>query len=90
MLSEAEVNMNSCAPLYLVTLDSHKAFDVVNHIIMLDKLYETGIQPAIWTIIKDLYTGLSLKVKWLGESSEHFEILQGVRQAPHCRHAITI
>ena len=31
-------------------------------------------------IIKDLYTGLSSKVKWLGELSEHFEILQGVRQ----------
>ena len=78
--ARAEVKMISCAPSFLVTHDSRKACDVVNHIIMLDKLYEAGIHPAIWTIIKDLYTGFSSsKVKWLGELSEHFEILQGVR-----------
>ena len=49
--ARAGVKMNSCAPLFLVTLDSRKAFDVVNHIIMLDNLYEAGIHPAIWTII---------------------------------------
>ena len=78
--ARAEVKMNSCAPLFLVTLDSRKAFDVVNHIIILDKLYETRIHPTICTVIKDLYTELSSKVKWLGELSEQFEILQGVRQ----------
>ena len=62
--ARAEVKMNSCAPLFLVTLDSRKAFDVVNHIIMLHKLYEAGIHPAIWTITKDLYKGLSSKVEW--------------------------
>ena len=76
----AEVKMNTCEPLFLVTLDSRKAFDVVNHIILLDKLYECGVQPSLWSTVKDLYTGLTSKVKWLGELSEHFEIRQGVRQ----------
>ena len=64
-----------------MTLDSRKAFDVVNHIIiMLDKLYEAGIHPTLWTIVKDMYAGLTSKVKWNGELSESFKILQGVRQ----------
>ena len=39
----AEVKMITSEPLFLVILDSRKAFDVVNHITMLDKLYECGL-----------------------------------------------
>ena len=77
--ARAEAKMNS-APLFLVTLDSKKTFDVVHHVIMLDKLYEAGVHPSLWTIIKDMYTGLTSKVKWIGELSESFKIQQGVRQ----------
>ena len=45
--ARAEAKINSCKPLFLVTLDSRKAFDVMNHIIMLDKLYEAGIHPTL-------------------------------------------
>ena len=74
IVSEArpEAKLNTCKPLFLVTIDSQKVFDVVIHTILLDKLYETGIHPALWTIVKDLYPGLILKVKWLGELSSQF------------------
>ena len=78
--ARAEAKTDSSAPLFLMTLDAQKAFDVVNHVILLDNLYETGIHPALWTIVKDLYMGLSSKVKWLGNLSESFNIQQGVRQ----------
>ena len=78
--ARAEVKINTNAPLYLVTLVSQKAFDVVNHILLLDKLYDTGIHPALWSIINDMYLGLTSKVKWLGGLSDSFEINQGVGQ----------
>ena len=78
--ARAEAKLNTCKPLFLVTLDSQKAFDVVNHTILLDKLYEIGVHPALWTIVKDLYSGLTSKVKWIGDLSDKFGIHQGVRQ----------
>ena len=78
--ARAEAKVNTCTPLFLVTVDSQKAFDVVNHTILLDKLYENGVHPSLWTIVQDMYSGLTIKVKWLGELSESFPVKQGVRQ----------
>ena len=47
---------------------------------MLDKLYEAGIHPSLWTIVKNMYTGLTSKVKWIGELRKSFKIQQGVKQ----------
>ena len=82
----AEVKMNSCAPLFLVTLDSPKAFDVVNHTIMVDMLYESGIQPKLWKKVKYIYTGLTSKVKWMSESSGQFRILKEYAEVASCPH----
>lgn len=78
--ARAEVKMCTKAPLFLVTLDSRKAFDVVCHTIMLDKLYEGGVHPALWTLVKDMYTDLTSRVKWMGELGPSYTIFQGVRQ----------
>lgn len=78
--ARAEVKCNTKSPLFLVTLDSRKAFDVVCHTIMLDKLYESGVHPTLWTLVRNMYSGLTSKVKWLGEIGPSFDILQGVRQ----------
>ena len=66
-------------PLYLVTIDTQKAFDVVNHVIK-KQLFEEGTPLDLWNIVDALYSGLSSKVKWQGEVSDSFEIRQGVRQ----------
>ena len=66
--------------LFLATLDSQKAFDVVHHTILMDRLAEAGIPSDIWLIIKDLYSDISSRVKWLGDCSQSFPVAQGVRQ----------
>ncbi|MES9881858.1 MAG: reverse transcriptase family protein [Sedimenticola sp.] len=81
LLSEAIIDSTSKKePLYIATLDSQKAFDVVHHTILLKKLYYQGITGRLWSIIRLLYTNLTAKVKWAGEVSESLKIQQGVRQ----------
>ena len=61
----------------LVTVDSQKAFDVVDHIIMLDTYYENIQNHPLWSVVKNLYTGLVSKVKWKGNTRNSFQIHQG-------------
>ena len=64
--AKAEACQNN-EPLFLATLDTQKAFDVVHHTILLDKLLNKEIRKDIWLIIKDLYSDISSKVKWFGD-----------------------
>ncbi|CAC5359229.1 unnamed protein product [Mytilus coruscus] len=78
--ARAEVKHLTIEPLYLITVDSQKAFDVVDHIIMLDELHEHTQNHSMWTVVKNLYSGLVSKVKWKGNIGDSFQIHQEVRQ----------
>jgi hypothetical protein len=78
--TRAEAKYVTIEPLYLVTVDSQKAFDVVDHIIMLDTYYENIPNHPLWSVVKKLYTELVSKVKWKGNTSNSFQIHQGGRQ----------
>ena len=43
-------------------------------------LYRQGIKSHLWQVIRSMYNGLTAKVKWEGEVSQSFSVLQGVRQ----------
>jgi hypothetical protein len=67
-------------PLFLATLDAQKAFDVVNHPSLLWKWHELGLRGTLWQVKDLMYQDVTTKVKWRGQLSEPFSILQGVRQ----------
>ncbi|MEW8545343.1 MAG: reverse transcriptase family protein, partial [Candidatus Thiodiazotropha sp.] len=67
-------------PLYVAALDTQKAFDVVSHPILMKMLYFQGINSHFWQVIQSMYSGLTARVKWEGEVSQSFNVLQGVRQ----------
>ena len=67
-------------PLYIAALDTQKAFDVVSHPILVKMLYLQGINNHLWQVIRSMYSGLTARVKWEGEFSPTFSVLQGVRQ----------
>ena len=66
--------------LWLTTLDTQKAFDVVDHSSLLRRLYLDGIHGDDWILIKDLYTDCSSRIEWAGGLSHPININQGVRQ----------
>ena len=78
--AKAEAQHTGTKGLYLATLDSQRDFDVVHHTILFDKLSAKGVHKDIWLIVKNLYQGLSSKVKWINGCSDSFPIQQGVRQ----------
>ncbi|CAC5407968.1 unnamed protein product [Mytilus coruscus] len=80
ILSEVYSEINGKDLLFITKLDSQKAFDVVNHQILLDKLYYLGVDIEYWDVIEDMYNGVTSTVKWQGDASLSFSIDQGVRQ----------
>ena len=68
------------ALLYTCLLDLQKAFDSVEFPVLLDRLFQIGINGKTWRLIRDWYTGGTCCVRVDGVSSESFPIERGVRQ----------
>jgi hypothetical protein len=47
---------------------------------MLNKLYHDGITGDMWLLLRNIYDGLILKVKWGDQTTESIDIKQGIRQ----------
>ncbi len=81
ILSEAIVDAReNHKDLYVATLDTQKAFDVVHHETLLRQLYLDGMDPNDWLLMAQAYSGMTTQVRWRGQVSEAIPIQQGVRQ----------
>ena len=67
-------------PLYIASLDVQKAFDVVRHESLLDKLHEKGLPRTWWKLKEASYQNLSTKITWEGELSQPIHMKQGNKQ----------
>ena len=65
---------------YIAFLDAKAAFDVVHHPSMMRKLFHIGVEGVTWNLIYSLHRRAQTVVRWCDQTSEPFEILQGVRQ----------
>ena len=62
------------------SLDATKAFDYVDHAILIDKLFRRGVPSCLLEIINNWYCKLSAVVGWNHVLSAEFRIFSGVRQ----------
>ena len=75
--------------LELLTLVAEKAFDTVNHDIMFNKLYQDGVEGDMWSLMNNMYKGMTFKVKWDNHLTDNINIAQGIRQGRNCRPSYT-
>ncbi|MEW8547953.1 MAG: reverse transcriptase family protein, partial [Candidatus Thiodiazotropha sp.] len=66
--------------IYVAYLDAKSAFDVVHHSSLLRRLFHIGIEGVTWNLIHSLHKDAQTVIRWCGQTSDPFEIQQGVRQ----------
>ena len=77
LLSEAT---DSGTTLFIASLDAQKAFDVVVHPILIQKLVVDGTPRDVVQTILDLYSDGKERVLWNGVLSDEYQVKQGVKQ----------
>ena len=64
----------------VIFTDFSKAFDKVDHGILLQKLYRIGIRGQIFNVLQSFITGRTQKVRVMNELSNEFKVSSGVPQ----------
>lgn len=72
--------LDKSKPIIATFLDLAKAFDTVNHEIMLEKMYRYGIRGNAYELLKSYLTGRKQRVRVNGCISDNNEVTTGVPQ----------
>ena len=65
--------------VYMCLYDLQKAFDSFEYPVLLEKLFEAGMNGKMWRILKNWYEGGCGQVKVDGRLSGTFQISRGVK-----------
>ena len=66
--------------VYACLIDASKAFDMVYHCILFDKLLERKMPKPLVCLLLNWYKSQQLCVRWMGRFSDYFQVSNGVRQ----------
>ena len=65
--------------VYMCLFDSQKAFNSVEYPVLLEKLFDVGVNGKMWRLLRSWYNGGSCKVRMDGMLSENFKVERGVK-----------
>ena len=66
--------------VYGCLIDVSKAFDTVDHTLLLEKLIERGLPIGVTRFVLSWYRSQQVQVRWRAAVSEPFPVTRGVRQ----------
>ena len=69
--------LNNGSKVYACLIDASKAFDLVDHQILFDKLLERGTPKPVVRLLLRWYKSQQLCIRWMGRSSEYFKVTNG-------------
>ena len=72
--------LNRGSKVYACLIDASKAFDLVDHCVLFKKLLERNMPKPLVRLLLRWYKTQHLCVRWMGKSSEYFQVSNGVRQ----------
>ena len=66
--------------VYMCLYDLQKAFDSVEYPVLLQKLFDAGVNGKMWRLLKSWYEGGSCQARLEGKLSQSFPVGRGVKQ----------
>ena len=62
------------------TISCSQTFDLVDHSILFEKLLERNMPKPLVRLLLRWYKSQHLSIRWMGKSSDYFQVSNGVRQ----------
>ena len=72
--------VNNGSKVFGAFIDLSRAFDCVNHNVLINNIIDRGVNPMIVQVLKYMYTRQTFAVSWNGHMTNHDFIRNGVRQ----------
>ena len=72
--------MESGSDVFMCLYDLQKAYDSVEYPVLLQRLFDGGINGKLWRLVKDWYSGSRCMVKTNGSYSGDYNVERGVKQ----------
>ena len=70
----------------IISIDTEKAFDKIQHAFKIKTLQKAGIEGTCLNIIKAIYDKLTANIILNGEKLKVFPLKSGTRQGTHSHH----
>ena len=84
LMETIQYYVSNKTPVYVLLMDSAKAFDRVSHIKLFNTFHAHGVYPLIIRVLYNMYTNSDMQVRWKSELSIVFPLMNGIKHGGTC------